>query len=92
VLKAGGVFVQVGMGQADVNFPITELIIKEITLRGSFRYGPGDYELAVQLVALNKVNVAPLISQRYKFLDAEQAFNDTKDAKGIKMLILGPDS
>jgi D-xylulose reductase len=92
VLKAGGVFVQGGMGKSDVNFPITELLVKEGILKGSFRYGPGDYELAVQLLADGRVEVKSLISQKFKFKDAEQAFAATAEGKGIKMLIMGPDN
>lgn len=37
--KVGGTFVQVGMGTAVVQVPITALLVKELKLLGSFRYG-----------------------------------------------------
>lgn len=91
VLRVGGTYVQGGMGKADINFPIMAACTKELTLRGSFRYGTGDYKLAVQLVADGRLSVKELISRKVKFEDAEAAFADTKAAKGIKILIGGPD-
>ncbi|KAG0636686.1 chaperonin 10-like protein [Tuber brumale] len=90
VLRTGGTFVQVGMGAAEINFPILKLCAKEITLKGSFRYGPGDYRLAVELIASGKVSVKDLITARVKFEDAERAFEQVRNGQGIKTLINGP--
>jgi D-xylulose reductase len=65
---------------------------KELNVKGSFRYGPGDYRLATDLIASGRVKVKELISKKVAFEDAEQAFNDTKAGKGIKILIEGPTS
>jgi D-xylulose reductase len=90
VVRRGGIYVQGGMGKPDITFPIMELCIKEVTAKGSFRYGSGDYKLAVELVATGKVNVKKLITGTVRFEEAEQAFKDVKGGKGIKMLIAGP--
>jgi D-xylulose reductase len=79
------------MGRSEMNFPIMAACTKELNLKGSFRYGSGDYKLAVQLVASGQINVKELISGTVKFEDAEQAFKDVKSGKGIKTLIAGPD-
>jgi len=89
-VRRGGIYVQGGMGKADINFPIMALCTKEVTAKGSFRYGSGDYKLAVELVANGKVDVKRLITGTVKFQDAEQAFHDVKAGKGIKVLIAGP--
>ncbi|KAE8442338.1 hypothetical protein EG329_003471 [Mollisiaceae sp. DMI_Dod_QoI] len=89
-IRRGGIYVQGGMGKADINFPIMALCTKEVTAKGSFRYGSGDYKLAVELVANGKVDVKRLITGTVKFQDAEQAFHDVKAGKGIKVLIAGP--
>jgi D-xylulose reductase len=39
IARAGGTFVQVGMGTPEVVIPVTHLLTKELTLKGSFRYG-----------------------------------------------------
>ena len=90
VLRTGGNYVQGGMGKPDIQWPIMAMCTKELNVRGSFRYGPGDYALAVALLASGKIDVKSLISKKVKFGDAEQAFHDTKAAKGIKILIEGP--
>ncbi|KFY16733.1 hypothetical protein V492_01123 [Pseudogymnoascus sp. VKM F-4246] len=90
VVRRGGVYVQGGMGKPDITFPIMAMCTKEITMRGSFRYGSGDYKLAVQLVAAGSLDVKSLVSREVPFKDAEQAFEDVLKGKGIKVLIRGP--
>lgn len=90
-LRTGGTFVQGGMGKPDITWPIGAMCAKEITVKGSFRYGSGDYQLAVDLVKEGKVSVKELISGKVKFRDAEKAFEDVKNGKGIKTLIEGPE-
>lgn len=90
VVRRGGVYVQGGMGKADITFPIMALCIKEVTAKGSFRYGSGDYKLAVDLVSSGKVDVKKLITGTVRFEEAAQAFEAVKAGKGIKVLIAGP--
>lgn len=68
------------------------MVSKELTVKGSFRYGPGDWALAIDLIGSGRVSVKELISKKVRFEDAEEAFGDTKAAKGIKILIAGPTS
>nr|A1CFY8.2 RecName: Full=Probable D-xylulose reductase A; AltName: Full=Xylitol dehydrogenase A [Aspergillus clavatus NRRL 1] len=89
VLRPGGTYVQGGMGRNEINFPIMAACTKELTIKGSFRYGSGDYKLAVDLVASGKVNVKDLITGVVEFQEAEQAFKEVKAGKGIKTLIAG---
>ncbi|KAK3710694.1 hypothetical protein LTR37_010113 [Vermiconidia calcicola] len=88
-LRVGGTYVQGGMGKSDINFPIMALCTKELNVKGSFRYGSGDYSTAVQLIASGRVSVKELITGKVKFKDAENAFHDVQAAKGIKTLIEG---
>jgi len=89
-VRRGGVYVQGGMGKPDINFPIMTLCINEVTVKGSFRYGSGDYRLAVEFVSQGKIDVKRLISRTVKFEDAEEAFKSVKAGQGIKVLIAGP--
>ncbi|PWY78177.1 putative D-xylulose reductase A [Aspergillus sclerotioniger CBS 115572] len=92
VLRAGGTYVQGGMGKSEITFPIMAACTKELNVKGSFRYGSGDYKLAISLVASGKVNVKELITGIVQFEDAERAFEEVKSGKGIKTLIAGLDS
>ncbi|KAJ6782958.1 hypothetical protein PWT90_09787 [Aphanocladium album] len=89
-VRMGGTYVQGGMGKADITFPIMAMCLKEVTAKGSFRYGPGDYELAIDLVASGKVDVKKLVSEVVKFDQAEEAFKKVKEGQVIKVLIGGP--
>lgn len=89
-VRMGGRYVQGGMGKPDINFPIMALCLKEVTAKGSFRYGSGDYKLAVELVADGKVDVKRLISDTVPFDRAEEAFKKVAEGQVIKILIAGP--
>lgn len=90
LVRRGGFYVQGGMGKPDITFPIMTLCINEITAKGSFRYGSGDYKLAIDLVASGKVDVKKLITQTVPFDKAEEAFKKVKEGQVIKILIAGP--
>ncbi|KAM0485226.1 hypothetical protein ACHAPX_001210 [Trichoderma viride] len=90
VVRVGGTYVQGGMGKPDITFPILAMCIKEVTVRGSFRYGAGDYELAIELVRSGRVDVKKLISSVVGFKQAEEAFQKVKTGQVIKILIAGP--
>jgi len=97
VVKVGGTLVQLGMGTADVQIPMTLMLIKEVTIKGSFRYGPGDYPFAISLVTQGKVDLKPLVTHRFPFDQAVEAFKATHVGKSddgkpvIKAIISGPD-
>ncbi|KAH8105902.1 xylitol dehydrogenase [Cristinia sonorae] len=97
IAKHGGTFVQVGMGAPEITFPITTMLVKEIDFKGSFRYGPGDYALSVSLVSQGRIDLKPLITHRFSFDQAVEAFATNRagksaDGKGvIKAIISGPD-
>jgi D-xylulose reductase len=91
VLRNGGTYVQGGMGRSEIQFPIMAACSKELNIKGSFRYGSGDYKLAVSLVSAGKVDVKKLITGTVTFEEAEQAFKEVKAGKGIKTLIAGID-
>mgnify|MGYP001481419523 CR=1 FL=1 len=90
VVRMGGTYVQGGMGKADITFPIMALCLKEVTARGSFRYGSGDYKLAIELVGSGKVDVKQLINGVVPFEKAEDAFKKVREGQVIKILIAGP--
>lgn len=91
VLKEGGTFVQAGMGKDEINFPIAEFCSKELLARGCFRYGYGDYKLAVEFIASGKVPAKKLITHRFKFTEAEEAFKTVMSGKAVKVIIDGPE-
>jgi D-xylulose reductase len=88
--RPGGTFVQGGMGIDEVAFPIAAMCAKELNVKGCFRYGPGDYKTAINLVANGRVSVSMLVTKRVLFKDAEEAFIEMLAGRGIKTVISGP--
>ncbi|KAF8138426.1 chaperonin 10-like protein [Boletus edulis] len=96
IVKYGGTYVQVGMGTSDITIDMSVVLVKELVIKGSFRYGPGDYPLAIALTAQGKIDLKPLVSHRFPFESANLAFQTTRDGKSddgkgvIKAIISGP--
>lgn len=86
-------FVQAGMGKEFVSFPVTEALVKQLNWTGSIRYTAHVYPTAVELVASGRIDVKRLITHRFRFEDAERAFELVKEGRTevIKVVIAGPD-
>lgn len=90
-LRRGGVFVQAGLGAPKIDFPIGQICDKEATLKGSFRYGPGDYKMAIELLGSHRIHLDNIITHEFAFGDAEKAFQNVASKIGIKSVIYGPE-
>ncbi|KAF3985371.1 hypothetical protein FT663_01870 [Candidozyma haemuli var. vulneris] len=86
-----GRFVQTGMGKEFVSFPVTEALVKQLNWTGTIRYSTGCYPTAVDLVASGKIDVKRLVTNRFKFEEAEKAFDLVKEGRTdvIKVMIEG---
>ncbi|GAD92227.1 D-xylulose reductase A [Paecilomyces variotii No. 5] len=89
--KMGGTFVQAGMGKENVLFPITAICTRGLIVKGSIRYLPGCYPAAIDLISSGQIDVKRLITNRYKFEEAEQAFELVKAGRQdvFKVMIAG---
>ncbi|WWD02905.1 chlorophyll synthesis pathway protein BchC [Kwoniella europaea PYCC6329] len=96
-IKPGGTYVQTGFGPPDIQIPMFRVTTNEIVIKGGWRYGNGDYPLAIDLVNRGLVNLQPLLTHTFKFKDALEAFEITKAGKDkngkfvIKCVIDGPE-
>jgi D-xylulose reductase len=88
-LKVGGSFVQTGLGNRHVNFPISTVSENEITIKGCFRYGAGDFQMALELAKSKKVDLKSLITKVVPFENVVEAWETTRRGEGIKTLIRG---
>ena len=62
MVRPGGTIVQIGtIGSQDIPLPMNQLMVHEIQLLGSFRYG-NVFDEAIQLAASGRVHLKPLIS------------------------------
>lgn len=86
--RSGGVAVLVGMGAPEVQIPLINALIREVDIRGVFRY-VNDYNDALELVSTGRVNVKPLITHNFNLTETVEAFNTCKAATPgvIKVMI-----
>lgn len=84
----GGTAVISGMGGDEIKIPLMSALIKEVDLKGIFRY-VNDYEDALELVASGKVDPIPLVTHNFDMKDTLKAFETAKTGEGdpIKVLI-----
>jgi D-xylulose reductase len=89
--RKGGTFVQAGMGKENVVFPITTACIRALNIKGSIRYSTGCYPEAIRLIATGKLQPSKLITHRFKFEQAEEAFELVKRGQPntLKVMIEG---
>lgn len=89
--KRGATFVQAGMGKENINFPITTVCTRRLVIKGSIRYLTGCYPAAIDLISSGRINVKPLITNRFKFEESEQAFELVKAGRQdvFKVMIAG---
>ncbi|OGE54799.1 hypothetical protein PENARI_c005G11646 [Penicillium arizonense] len=90
-LAKGGTFVQVGLGKPNLSLPVSQICDKELVFKGSFRYGPGDFKLAVGLLDSRRIRLDDLVTHEFPFSQAERAFENVAGRGGIKSVIYGPD-
>jgi D-xylulose reductase len=89
VLAPGGTYVQTGCGKPNVMVPMTKLGEKEAVVKGCFRYGAGDFELAIGFLRDGQIDVKKLISKTVDFEEAPDAWESVGRGEGIKTLIRG---
>jgi L-iditol 2-dehydrogenase len=90
-LTQGGTFIQVGLGKPNLSLPVGQICDKEVTLKGSFRYRPRDFKLAIGLLDSGRIRLDGLVTHEFPFGEAEQAFKNVAGRGGIKTVIYGPD-
>lgn len=83
---SGGVVVLVGLGRPLASLPIVNAAVREIDIRGVFRYA-NCYPAALSLIASGRIDVKPLITHRYNITESVQAFEMAESGQAIKVMI-----
>uniref|UniRef100_A0A3P8RBY5 Sorbitol dehydrogenase n=1 Tax=Astatotilapia calliptera TaxID=8154 RepID=A0A3P8RBY5_ASTCA len=84
--RSGGVVVLVGLGSELATVPLINAAVREVDIRGVFRYC-NTWPMAIAMLASGKVNVKPLVTHRFPLEQAVQAFETTRQGLGIKVML-----
>lgn len=84
--RPGGVIVQVGIQEKEVDLPINLVMQRELTIRGSFRF-THVFARALDLVGQRKLNLQPLITGEDEFPNLSAGFEKALGAESIKTVI-----
>ncbi|KAM3925073.1 sorbitol dehydrogenase [Leptodactylus fuscus] len=84
--RSGGTLILVGLGPSMVNVPIVNAAVREVDIRGIFRYC-NTWPMAISMLSSKRVNVAPLVTHRFPLEKALEAFETTMRGEGVKVML-----
>jgi 2-desacetyl-2-hydroxyethyl bacteriochlorophyllide A dehydrogenase len=85
--RKGGTIVIVGVSMNPAEIIVGNIALRELTIKGSMIFAPGEYGLALSLMAEKRIDVAPLITAVLPLDDINQAFAKATSGEGGKILI-----
>ncbi|XP_020864950.1 sorbitol dehydrogenase isoform X1 [Phascolarctos cinereus] len=84
--RSGGTIVLVGMGSEMATVPLLHAAIREVDIRGVFRYR-NTWPMAISMLESKLVNVKPLVTHRFPLEKAQEAFEVSKKGIGLKVML-----
>ncbi|WP_409310500.1 L-idonate 5-dehydrogenase [Pectobacterium sp. B1J-3] len=85
-----GTVVQVGMGPSPISYPVAQMLVKELSWKGSFRF-INEFSTAVKWLEKGIIDPLPIISAKYNYLDVEDALIIASDKNvSSKVLVTFP--
>ncbi|MGR5143178.1 L-idonate 5-dehydrogenase [Photobacterium sp. DNB23_23_1] len=85
-VKKQGTVVQLSvLAEKEPNLPANLIMLKELTLKGAFQFN-GEFDRALALISLGRIDLTPMLSGQFKFEEASKAFDIAKDrSKSMKV-------
>ena len=77
LVRRGGTVVWVGMGPESFEFPTLTIGMKELDVKGLFRYAH-TWPTAIELISSGRIDVKPLVTHRFPLTDVVEAFELTR--------------
>ncbi len=85
--RKGGTIVIVGVSMNAAEVLPGNIALRELTIKGSMIFAPGEYAVALDLIAGKKIDVSPLITDVFSLKDINRAFEKAASGEGGKILI-----
>jgi L-iditol 2-dehydrogenase len=87
-VKRGGTVVLVGSGLDKCLLPASEMVDRELTVKGTFRYA-NTYPRALELVSSGRVKLKPLVTHRFPLAQIEEALELAAEGRegAVKVVI-----
>lgn len=85
-VRPAGVVVLVGIGAAEIPFPISSIMDRELVVTGIFRY-TDTWPLAIHLVSSGQVDLDSLVTGRFSLDEVEAALNASENPTSLKSIV-----
>lgn len=85
--RPGGVVVQIGMGKSPVNLPVAQMLVKELSWKGSFRF-IDEFTTAVKWLEKGIIDPRPIISSTYQYNKIEDALIAASDKNILSKVLV----
>jgi threonine dehydrogenase-like Zn-dependent dehydrogenase len=87
VVRPGGQITKVGWGPQPLGFSLDPLVLKAITLQGSFSHTFRNWEQVVKLLAAGQVNLEPIISRVSPLAGWRDSFDGMHSGRYVKAVL-----
>jgi L-iditol 2-dehydrogenase len=87
LVRPGGRYAQIGLFGGAVSWNLDQIVMKELTVTGTFASTPSSWPRALRLMADGVVDVKPLISGVFSITEWRAAFDTVEQRSGLKTLL-----
>ncbi len=85
-LKIGGTAIWIGNAQKIIEIDMQKIVTRELSVRGNYVYSYKEFAECVALLESGKIDLSPLMTDRYSLADGVKAFKDLESNKEGRML------
>lgn len=89
ILSPGGSLLTVGEYKEPLSIDLSSILVaREIVLKGSRSSTPSSWQIALKYARERKIEIRPLITDKFEIEDWEKGFDQVKKKEGIKSLLV----
>ena len=87
LVRPAGQITKVGWGRAPLGYNLDPLVLKNVTLQGSFSHNWPVWERVIALMACGRLDVRPIIGGMWPVTDWREAFERMHSAEIVKSVL-----